>query len=264
LSESCCDSSKNDSESINIDQTLAVEARYGAAANQQEACLCTPVAFDQALLKVIPSDVVEKDYGCGDPTRWVHEKDHVLDLGSGSGKNAFICAQIVGKLGSVIGIDRNLKMLRIAREAAPLVAKRIGFSNVTFIKGAIESLDEPQIDTSPLIANQSIDVVLSNCVLNLVNPSKRQALIANIKRVLRPNGRVAISDIVSNRPVPISLQQDPDLWSGCISGAWQEDEFLLAFESIGFKEVNYAERAEAPWKVIDNIEFRSVTLVGHL
>ena len=84
------------------------------------------------------------------------------------------------------------------------------------------------------------------------------------KRVLRPNGRVAISDIVSNRPVPISLQQDPDLWSGCISGAWQEDEFLLAFESIGFKEVNYAERAEAPWKVIDNIEFRSVTLVGHL
>ena len=264
MSKSCCNSSTNGSEPFEIDQTIAVEARYGAAANHQEACLCTPVAFDQKLLQVIPSDVVKKDYGCGDPTRWVRTKDKVLDLGSGSGKNAFICAQVVGQLGSVIGIDRNLKMLKLAREAAPLVAQRIGFSNVTFLEGSIEALDKPQVDNSPLIANNSIDVVLSNCVLNLVNPSQRQRLLSNIKRVLKPNGRVAISDIVSNRPVPLSLQKDPDLWSGCISGAWQEDHFLKDFQSMGFKDVHFADRTESPWKVIKDIEFRAVTLVGHL
>ena len=127
MTTSCCDSSKNDSEPFEIDQTNAVQARYGAAANQQETCLCTPVAFDKRLLQAIPSDVVKKDYGCGDPTRWIQAKDKVLDLGSGSGKNAFICAQVVGKLGSVIGIDRNLEMLKLARDAAPLVAQQIGF-----------------------------------------------------------------------------------------------------------------------------------------
>ena len=75
-----------------LDQTLAVEERYGAAAHEQEACLCTPVGFDPELLRVIPNAVVERDYGCGDPTRWVRAGDRVLDLGSGSGKKAFICS----------------------------------------------------------------------------------------------------------------------------------------------------------------------------
>ena len=264
MTTSCCDSSKNGSEPFEIDQTNAVEARYGAAANQQETCLCTPVAFDQRLLQAIPSDVVKKDYGCGDPTRWIQAKDKVLDLGSGSGKNAFICAQVVGKLGSVIGIDRNLEMLKLARDAAPLVAQRIGFSNVRFLEGSIEALNEPQADNSPLVAKGSVDIVLSNCVLNLVNPSKRHALLCNIKRVLTPNGRVAISDIVSDRPIPLSLQKDPELWSGCISGAWQEDNFLKDFQSIGFQNVHYVDRSESPWEVIEDIEFRAVTLVGHL
>ena len=77
--------------------------------------------------------VVDKDYGCGDPTRWIQKGDTVLDLGSGSGKNAFICAQIVGKSGSVIGIDRNLQMLELATSALPVVAKHLGFSNVSFL-----------------------------------------------------------------------------------------------------------------------------------
>ena len=75
---------------------------------------------------------------------------------------------------------------------------------------------------------------------------------------------VAISDIVSDRPVPLSLQKDPELWSGCISGAWQEDNFLKDFQSIGFQNVHYVDRSESPWKVIEDIEFRAVTLVGHL
>ena len=167
-------------------------------------------------------------------------------------------------LGAVIGIDRNLEMLNLAREAAPIVAKKIGFSNVSFLEGSIESIDAAHIKTSPLITTSSIDIVLSNCVLNLVNPSSREKLLNNIKRVLKPKGRVAISDIVCNKKVPLSLQKDPQLWSGCISGAWQEDEFIQDFKSLGFKQVQYSERQEEPWKVIDGIQFYAVTLVGHL
>ena len=256
MSEGCCGPS--------LDQTKAVEERYGAAAQEQEACLCTPVAFDASLLMVIPDEVVERDYGCGDPTRWVRPDDTVLDLGSGSGKNAFICAQVVGAAGAVIGVDRNADMLELARAAAPLVAERVGYSNVHFVEGAIEALDALTPAGEPLIATASVDVVLSNCVLNLVNPSARTALLANIRRVLRPAGRVAISDIVCDRPVPLHLQQDPELWSGCISGAWEEDAFLADFRALGFEDVRYADRSEAPWRVVEGIEFRAVTLTGVL
>ena len=106
--------------------------------------------------------------------------------------------------------------------------------------------------------------MLSNCVLNLVNPSARRALLANIRRVLRPSGRVAISDIVCDRPVPLHLQQDPDLWSGCISGAWEEDAFLADFRALGFRDVTYADRSDQPWRVVEDIQFRAVTLTGVL
>jgi len=82
--------------------------------------------------------------------------------------------------------------------------------------------------------------------------------------VLRPGGRVAISDIVCDRPVPDHLQQDAELWSGCISGAWQEEAFLADFRSLGFEEVSYADRSEQPWRVVEGIEFRAVTLIGSL
>jgi len=199
MAESCCSSPVPQS----LDQTQAVEARYGAAAQEQEACLCTPVGFDPALLKVIPDAVVERDYGCGDPTRWVKQADRVLDLGSGSGKNAFICSQIVGASGRVTGVDRNADMLALSRQAIPVVASAVGFDNVRFVDGAIEALDAPTATGEPLIADASIDVVLSNCVLNLVNPSARDRLLANIRRVLAPRwSRLPISDIVCDQWCP--------------------------------------------------------------
>ena len=258
MSKDCCSSSSL------LDQTQAVDERYGAAALEQEACLCTPVGFDPALLEVIPSAIVERDYGCGDPTRWVRSGDRVLDLGSGSGKNAFICSQIVGSEGFVVGVDRNADMLQLSRDAVPVVAKAIGYSNVRFVEGAIEALDAPTAAGELLVPDASVDVVLSNCVLNLVNPSARQRLLANIRRVLAPGGRVAISDIVCDRPVPERLQQDPELWSGCISGAWQEQAFLEAFQDLGFQEVRYADRSDQPWREVEDIAFRAVTLVGVL
>jgi SAM-dependent methyltransferase len=92
-----------------------VQERYGAAAREREACLCSPVSFDPGLLDVIPIEVVERDYGCGNPTRWVRHGDVVLDLGSGSGNNAFICAHVVGEEGRVSGLDRNDERLALAR-----------------------------------------------------------------------------------------------------------------------------------------------------
>ena len=247
-----------------LDQTQAVERRYGAAAQQREACLCTPVGFDPRWLRVIPAAVVERDYGCGDPTRWVRSGDRVLDLGSGSGKNAFICAQVVGAEGEVIGVDRNAEMLQLSRSAAAEVSAAIGYANVQFKDGAIEALDAPDASGSPLVADASIDVVLSNCVLNLVNPEARGRLLANIRRVLAPAGRVAISDIVSDQPVPVHLQRDPELWSGCISGAWQQDDFLKAFQQLGFEQVRYVDRSVEPWQELEGIKFYAVTLVGQL
>ena len=114
-----------------------------------------------------------------------------------------------------------------------MVAEAIGYGNVRFVKGAIEELKEQGDGAGRLVPDGSIDVVASNCVLNLVNPSSRQRLLANIRCVLAPGGRVAISDIVCDKPVPMHLQQDPELWSGCISGAWQEDDFLKDFGELG-------------------------------
>ena len=160
------------------------------------------------------------------------------------------------------GVDRNASMLALSREAAARVAEAIGYANVRFLDGAIEALDAPGSDGAPLVADASVDVVLSNCVLNLVNPSARDRLLGNIQRVLAPGGRVAISDIVCDRPVPRHLQEDPELWSGCISGAWQEEAFLEAFRQRGFQDVRYADRSLDPWRELEGIAFRAVTLVA--
>ena len=182
----------------------------------------------------------------------------------GAAKNAFICSQIVGKEGQVIGVDQNPDMLAVSRSASKKVTKNIGFNNTEFLEGSIEKLDELDKDLNSLIADKSVDIILSNCVLNLVSPESRNNLLRNIKRVLKDNGRIAISDIVSNKKVPLRLQNDHDLWTGCISGAWHEPEFLNDFKDLGFKNLEFAERSNEPWKVIEDIEFRTVTLVGNI
>ena len=212
------------------DHRDAIDERYGAAALEQEVCLCAAVPFDPALLAAIPKEVVSRDYGCGDPTRWVRPGDRVLDLGSGSGKNAFICRQLVGAEGSVLGLDRNPNMLELANSACGSVASQIGYGNVSFRRAEIDQLAE-DLDGQPLLADGCIDVVLSNCGLNLV---------------------------------PLELQQDPDLWSGCISGAWLESEFCAAFEQLGFSKVALVDRQEKPWQVHAGIAFRSATLTAEL
>ena len=264
MAEDCCSNSNSNKIVDNPNHKNAIQERYGAAAIEKESCLCTPVSFNPKYLEAIPKEVIDRDYGCGDPTKWVKSDDVVLDLGSGSGKNAFICAQIVGSKGKVIGIDQNSDMLSLSRESINYVAKKIGYKNTSFIMGSIERLDDLDKYANPIVRDASVDIILSNCVLNLVNPNLRDNLLNNIKRVLKKNGRIAISDIVSNKKVPLKLQNDPDLWSGCISGAWYEPEFIEDFAKLGFKNLKFADRSLDPWKVIDGIEFRTVTLIGNL
>ena len=273
------------------DNETAVRQRYSQGAKQREPVLCCPVSYDTDLLKLVPQEVIDKDYGCGDPSTFVRSGDVVLDLGSGGGKICFVASQITGPQGKVIGVDCNEDMLALARRNQPLFAERVGYDNVQFRNGLIQDLrlnldllaqrlkDQPITDTAswlrlrsleeqlrreqPLIEDDSVDCVLSNCVLNLVRQEDRQQLFAEIYRVLRKNGRAAISDIVSDEEVPDHLRQDPTLWSGCISGAYREDQFLAAFEQAGFHGIRLAKREAQPWQVVEGIEFRSVTVVAY-
>jgi arsenite methyltransferase len=277
--------------SFESDTDRAVRARYSAAALEKEAALCCPVDYDPRYLQLIPQEVLERDYGCGDPSRYVREGDVVLDLGSGAGKICFIAAQIVGPKGAVIGVDWNAEMLSLARESAPQVAEALGYANVRFQRARIQDLaldldaldawlaehpvcsaaDLAALETatesfkreSALIADASVDLVVSNCVLNLVRESDRGPLMEGIFRVLKVGGRIAISDIVSDERVPDELKADPELWSGCVSGAFEESELLHALEAAGFRGIAIDKREAEPFAVVEGIEFRSVTVTAH-
>jgi SAM-dependent methyltransferase len=271
-----------------IGKETIVRQRYAAGAKDRAEKLCCPVDYDSEYLKVIPREVIERDYGCGDPSRHLREGEVVVDLGSGTGKICFIAAQIVGPSGKVIGVDMTDEMLEVARRNAPIVAKHIGYANVEFRKGRIQDLaldlelldrqlkQNPITDAAsllaadalgeelrckrPLIVSDSVDVVVSNCVLNLVEPKSKRQLFEEIFRVLKKGGRAVISDIVSDEDVPEEMQNDPDLWSGCISGALTEEGFLAAFESAGFYGIQILKRDVDPWQTVQGIEFRSVTV----
>src|SRR5947199_10487416 len=118
----------------------AVKERYAAGAQAQEAALCCPVDYDQRYLQIIPQEVIERDYGCGDPSRYVRRGETVLDLGSGSGKICYIASQIVGAEGRVIGVDANHEMLALARQWRAEVGARIGWHNVEFRPGHSQDL----------------------------------------------------------------------------------------------------------------------------
>lgn len=268
----------------------SVSKRYSQGASERQESLCCPVDYEASLLAMLPGEIIEKDYGCGDPSRYVRQGDHVLDLGCGGGKICYMAAQLAGAEGRVTGIDMNDDMLGLARKYLPVMAERLGGERVRFLKGYIQdlALDLDALEhflaqypvtnrqgyttlqdylarqrrENPLIADASVDLVISNCVLNLVADEEKRQLVREIHRVLKPGGRIAISDIVSDRPVPATLKADSELWSGCISGAFQEGEFLRVFAETGFQAVAYDKWEARPWRVIDGIAFRAVTLTA--
>ena len=269
----------------------AVKDRYSKAASAKEDALCCPVEYEERFLDVLPNEILERDYGCGDPSKHLQPGETVLDLGSGGGKICYIAAQVVGREGKVIGVDTNDEMLDLARRYRQEIGDRLGYHNVAFHKGkiqdlaldygkleqylaehpvttateleALESWKDDQRRNHPMVPTASVDVLVSNCVLNLVRPQDKTELFREMHRVLRKGGRVVISDIVSDEDVPAHLQVDAELWSGCLSGAFREDGFLTAFEEAGFYGIKVLKRDDKPWQTIEGIEFRAVTVEAY-
>ncbi len=267
-----------------------VYERYAAAARTREKELCCPVEYNPDFLKAIPKEILERDYGCGDPSPYARPGDVVLDLGCGAGKICYIAAQIAGPAGKVIGVDMNEEMLALARRYQPQIARTLGFDNVVFHRAKIQDLATPleeievylannpirssrDLDkfesyrrrlaaSAPLVPDNSVDLVVSNCVLNLVRPEDKGQLFSEMFRVLKRGGRAAICDIVSDEDVPLSMQRDPKLWSGCIAGAFREDRFLEAFEQAGFHAIQIERYGPQPWQTLRGIQFRSVTVTA--
>ncbi|MBV9110151.1 MAG: arsenite methyltransferase [Gemmatimonadetes bacterium] len=173
----------------------------------------------------IPAAAVLASLGCGNPTALaeLHEGETVLDLGSGGGIDVLLSARRVGPAGKAYGLDMTDEMLALARENQ----RAAGVENVEFLKGHIEEIPLP---------DDSVDVIISNCVINLSGDKPR--VLAEAFRVLKPGGRLAVSDVVVRGDVPAELRRSMELWVGCVAGALEESEFRRLLAESGFEEVD--------------------------
>jgi ubiquinone/menaquinone biosynthesis C-methylase UbiE len=176
------------------------------------------------MIQTLPDDVTNFSLGCGDPITLAQltPGQSVLDLGSGGGLDCFLAARKVGPTGRVIGVDMTPEMLAKARANAA----RLGLANVEFRQGYIESLP---------VDDDSIDVVISNCVINLA-PDKSKAL-AEAFRVLKPGGQLAVSDIVTDGPLPQNIKDSLSAWAGCVAGALEVQQYVALLEQAGFTAI---------------------------
>lgn len=230
------------------DVTATVRERYGAAARRvmsgegvpadccsQTGCCsgsaaasCDPITSNLYVTgetAELPEAAVLASLGCGNPTALaeLHEGEVVLDLGSGGGIDVLLSARRVGATGKAYGLDMTDEMLELARKNA--AEARV--TNVEFLKGQIEEIPLP---------NDSVDVIISNCVINLSGDKRR--VIAEAFRVLKPGGRFAVSDVVVQGALPADVQRSMELWVGCVAGALHDEEFLALLRAAGFEDAS--------------------------
>jgi arsenite methyltransferase len=201
-----------------------VRERYAAAAREGSGCGCGE-GFGTTLYEgVAGGPAVNASLGCGVPTAVadLHEGETVLDLGSGAGADVLISARRVGPTGRAIGLDMTEEMLDRARANA----REAGADNIEFLRGHIEEIPLP---------DRSVDVVISNCVINL--SGDKQRVLDEAARVLRPGGRFAVSDVIADEDMDAATRADMAAWTGCVAGALTEREFASALEAAGFVEV---------------------------
>ena len=214
----------------------------------------------RSMLADIHPEVLERFYGCGSPIPPALKGRTVLDLGCGSGRDVYLLSRMVGEDGRVIGVDMTTEQLDIAKRHQTWQAERYGHakSNVSFVHGTIEQLDACGI------ADASIDVVVSNCVLNL-SPQKNK-VFAEIFRVLKPGGELYFSDVFSDRRIPDALRGDPVLFGECLSGALYTEDFRRMLERLGCADVRTVSHAPIPLldpqieAKIGMVGFRSMTM----
>lgn len=227
--ESCCSFSNCCGTEIDIEASLT-----GESTNQN--------GYTDAQLSSIPTDAVENSFGCGNPLMYadICEGDVVLDLGSGAGIDVLLAAQQVGESGKVIGVDMTLEMIEKARKNA----EEADAKNVEFRLGEIESMP---------VEDESIDWVISNCVINLA-PDK-DSVFREAHRVLKPGGQLLVSDIVANH-LPRWLKSTISSWANCISGALPEDQYLDSIRQAGLAEIQVFNKS--PYAKIGKAEVASI------
>ncbi|MGD0681380.1 MAG: arsenite methyltransferase [Terracidiphilus sp.] len=222
-----------------MDTKTLVQQKYGAAARQvtksgSVACCdpslrcCDPITtnlYDEAEKSGLPANAVLASLGCGNPTALIELKagETVLDLGSGGGIDVLLSAKRVGPKGKAYGLDMTDDMLALARENQ----RQAGVENVEFLKGEIESIPLP---------DNSVDVVISNCVINL--SADKDRVLREAFRVLRPGGRFAVSDVVVRGEVPDEVRKSMLLWAGCVAGALEEQEYTSKLAAAGFTGIS--------------------------
>lgn len=210
----------------------AVQKRYAEIARSGSSCCGDPApgwsGYTKEELEALPEQALV-GLGCGDPVRLagLREGETVVDLGSGGGIDVFLASRQVGPSGRVIGVDMTPEMLARAREHAG----RLALGNVEFRQGLIEALP---------VAEASVDVVLSNCVINLA-PDKT-AVFREAFRVLKPGGRLVVADMVAKGELPWEIREDPDRWASCIGGALPEGAYLEALRKAGFPRLEVLRR----------------------
>ncbi len=230
-------------------KTKTVSEVYSAAAKAPQPGLCCPQSYKSEFTAHIPKDAFDHNYGCGSPLlkAGVQAGETVVDLGSGVGIDCFVAARLVGPKGKVIGVDMTDAMLEKARTFNGSVAATLGFDVVEFRKGVIEQL--------PLEDN-SVDLVISNCVLNL--SLTQETVMKEIHRVLRPGGRLVISDIVVDREIDEKDRANEQLWAECYTGAIPVDKLVKTYESLGF--LGLTQLDESTWEKVAGYNFGSITL----
>ena len=229
----------------------AVKEKYGAIASSvsnastnpgccgPSSCGCgdpiTSDLYSGAEVDGLPANAVAASLGCGNPTALIDLEPGqiVLDLGSGGGIDVLLSARRVGPTGKVYGLDMTDEMLALARENQ----RKAGATNVEFLHGTIEAI--------PLPSN-SVDVIISNCVINL--SSNKDAVLREAFRVLKPGGRLAVSDVVVRGDVPADIRRSMELWVGCIAGAMTDSDYEAKLKAAGFADVHVE-----PWRVY-NVE----------
>ena len=229
-----------------------VQEFYEKAAEEPKAGLCCPVNYQADEISHIPEEVLDRFYGCGSPVTLADLKagETLVDLGSGGGIDCFIAARKVGPTGRVIGVDMTDRMLEVANRNKLQVAGNLGYDAVEFRKGYLE---EVPVETG------TADLITSNCVINL-SPDKPR-VFSEIWRILKDHGRVVISDIVSEHPLPPHIRANEQLLGECIAGALTEEAFLSAFERAGFYGLSVLKKVF--WKEIEEHQFYSVTVRGY-
>lgn len=268
----------------------AVRRRISELAHRPAPASWGPVPYDPKYLEILPAEIRRRDLGCGDPTKFLKPGEAVLDLGSGSGKGAFVAAQVVGPDGWVIGVDCHRDMLALSTRYLDEFSERVGYTNIDFRCGLIQDLrldlgelgsllaacpirdqwgylelrdiEERLRREDPLIDDATFDAVLCNGALSLVRPGDQPCVFAEMFRVLRPGGRAILCDLAPDADLPPDVRDDPSCWAEGVGGSLSVDALRRAFDAAGFHDFRLAEQGEPPVRSERGLDFRPVTVIA--